>query len=312
MHHDGMSPSRAAMPVAQPQNVSILAIDDEPHNLKIIELALEDMGRRVMCAPDGEAGWELLQQHKETIEVIVLDRQMPHLDGMGFMRRLKQDESVAHIPAVMQTAAVLPQQVIEGIATGVYYYLTKPYEPEMLQSIVGAALSDFAKIKRRATVREGRYVHAVETCELKLRHCEEVEQTCALLCEFFPDPDRVALGISELLINAIEHGNLGISYAEKSSLQARGCLQQEIRRRLYLPEHAKKQVRVRFYQEGNDKVLHIADEGEGFNWQSYMEISPDRVTDIHGRGIALSRMLSFDAMRYLGAGNEVECRILAA
>jgi len=47
------------------------------------------------------------------------------------------------------------------------------------------------------------------------------------------------------------------------------------------------------------------DQGAGFDWQSYLEMSPDRAFDSHGRGIAMSRMLSFVALEYTGNGNTV-------
>lgn len=59
----------------------------------------------------------------------------------------------------------------------------------------------------------------------------------------------------------------------------------------------------------NEILLTIKDEGYGFNWRDYMEISPERATHSHGRGIALAKMMSFDRLEYLGCGNEVSCRV---
>ena len=53
----------------------------------------------------------------------------------------------------------------------------------------------------------------------------------------------------------------------------------------------------------------IRDEGQGFDWNGYLEMSPDRAFDTHGRGIAMSRMISFDALEYRGRGNEV-CAVI--
>ena len=57
-------------------------------------------------------------------------------------------------------------------------------------------------------------------------------------------------------------------------------------------------------------MLTVADEGKGFDWTPYLEIRPERVFDLHGRGIAVSRMTSFDAVEYRGRGNEVELTVL--
>lgn len=49
----------------------------------------------------------------------------------------------------------------------------------------------------------------------------------------------------------------------------------------------------------------MTDEGNGFDWNKYLEMSPDRAFDMHGRGIAMARMLSFDDLQYQGKGNVV-------
>ena len=61
--------------------------------------------------------------------------------------KLRRTPRFQDIPVVMQTAASAPEEVLEGIKAGVYYYLTKPYEEEMLLSIVNSALRD-ARSKR--------------------------------------------------------------------------------------------------------------------------------------------------------------------
>jgi hypothetical protein len=52
-------------------------------------------------------------------------------------------------------------------------------------------------------------------------------------------------------------------------------------------------------------VITIQDEGDGFEWQGYPEMRPDRAFDLHGRGIAPARRISFSSLAYLGTGNTV-------
>ena len=75
------------------------------------------------------------------------------------------------------------------------------------------------------------------------------------------------------------------------------------------PAYADKVVLVRFARETSRIRVLIRDQGRGFDWQRYLNMDPARAGDIHGRGIAMSRMLSFDSIRYLGSGNEVEVTI---
>jgi len=112
-----------------------------------------------------------------------------------------------------------------------------------------------------------------------------------------------------LLLNAVEHGNLGITYAEKTKLVLEGRLFEEIERRLAQAENQDKWAYLSF-EAGKDALrVRIKDQGNGFDWRPYLEISPERATHPHGRGIATSRLMSFSAVDYVGCGNEVLCTV---
>jgi anti-sigma regulatory factor (Ser/Thr protein kinase) len=130
-----------------------------------------------------------------------------------------------------------------------------------------------------------------------------------MLASIFPNPDQTVLGISELLINAVEHGNLGVTYEDKSRLLKEDRWAEEIDRRIQLPEYRDRFVRVELSQCSKELTLWIHDEGDGFDWREYLVFSPDRATHNHGRGIAMSKSLSFDTLQYIGRGNEVICKV---
>jgi hypothetical protein len=111
------------------------------------------------------------------------------------------------------------------------------------------------------------------------------------------------------MLNAVEHGNLGIGYQEKGQLMLDGALDQEIERRLALPEYAARQVRVDFERTPTGVSYVVRDEGGGFDPTRFLTLEPERATDWHGRGIALARMTSFDHVEYRGCGNEVQARV---
>jgi anti-sigma regulatory factor (Ser/Thr protein kinase) len=124
----------------------------------------------------------------------------------------------------------------------------------------------------------------------------------ALLAKACPDSDRVVMGLSELLVNAIEHGNLGIGYDEKSRLLKSHSWQEEVDRRLSLPEYEGREASVEISRARDRIVFKIRDQGSGFEPEPYLEIDPTRVLDAHGRGIAMARLLSFDDLRYEDGG----------
>jgi Histidine kinase-like ATPase domain len=139
----------------------------------------------------------------------------------------------------------------------------------------------------------------------EIRTLAEAKELAARLAEAHPDPERVVIGLTELLVNAVEHGNLGITYREKADLLEGGDLQAEIERRLALPELAGRRVKVTLRCDADTVATRIEDCGEGFDWRPYLDYDPERALDPNGHGIAIARGMSFDDVTYHGRGNVV-------
>lgn len=285
----------------------LLIVDDEAINREILYEYLAEAGYELAQAENGEEGWEILDRSLQPFDAILLDRMMPRLNGMQLLARIKADRRFKHLPVIFQTAAANPSDIAEGLQAGAYYYLTKPYTQEVLLAIVRSALTDVALVRnlrdRRALDQED--LDLVRTIDCRFRSLAEARRLTELLARFFPDPTRSVVGIAELLINAVEHGNLSITYAEKSALLQENRWEAEVARRLALPEHAEKEVMARLELSPHFVVMTVVDQGLGFDWQKYLEISPERAYDPNGRGIAMARMISFDSVEYRGLGNEV-------
>jgi DNA-binding response OmpR family regulator len=289
----------------------ILSVDDDPLNRDILTEYLSEGGYDVIEADDGDTALKLLDE-VEGIDAIVLDRMMPRLNGMEVLKAVKADTRFDGVPVIMQSAATARDQILQGIKAGVYYYLTKPYEDQMLLAIVGAALQDAATKRRlREEVSQHRRVLGLmEQSRFRFRTLEEARNLAFLIANCFPEPEAVVYGLNELLINAVEHGNLGITYGEKTELILDGRLFDEIDRRLRLVENQGKWAYLSFEATENQLRVRIRDQGRGFDWRHYLEISPDRATHPHGRGIATSKRMSFTSVEYLGCGNEVLCTVV--
>jgi CheY-like chemotaxis protein len=290
----------------------ILAVDDEPVNLEIITEILDNPEYTVDRAEDGEAAWKQLETG--VYDLLILDRMMPRMDGMELLRRLKADTRFAALPVIMQTAASSPDQVREGLEAGAYYYLAKPYEPRTLSAIVRSALEEMAE--RFAAERQGETHRVVfglaQRGEFAFRTLEEAQRLASFLSALCPDAGSAGLGLTELLVNAVEHGNLGITYAEKSRLRFDDAWETEIQRRLQLPELASRVASVSFSREPEALVFTVTDQGEGFDWAHYLEFDPARACDPNGRGIAMARLMAFSSLEYQGCGNIAVARVQLA
>lgn len=285
----------------------LLVVDDEEINVEIILSNLEDEGYDIDVAHDGVEAWEKLERAPEAYHAILLDRMMPRMDGMAVLARMKRDSQLRYIPVILQTAMTDKEEVIEGIRAGAYYYLTKPFEAGMLVSVVRTAVRDYGNYltvhnELRETahtlnlMRQGRFI---------FRTLEEARALATLLAHACPRADNVVLGLSELMINAVEHGNLGITYAEKTALNDAGTWEAEVARRLASPDLGQRRVAVQFEREEGEIRITITDEGDGFDWEAYLTLAPERIMDNHGRGIAMASMVSFSRLEYQGRGNQV-------
>lgn len=292
----------------------VLVVDDEQLNLFIIEEFLEDEGLTLEVQLDPLAAWDLLQAADSDFSLVILDRMMPGLDGMEFLRRMKAESRFASVPVIMQTAASSPDQVRQGLEAGAYYYLTKPYEPEALISIVRAALNDRRgrlQLLDRAVVLEEaqKLIRFVEYSFVTLDDVSRLVPALAALC---PNPDSVAPGLADLMVNAVEHGNLGITYREKTQLKLEGDWHGEITKRLSTAPYAGRFATVRAERQAGAVVFTIIDQGAGFDWQKYVGFDPERAFDPNGRGIAMARLISFGSLEYQGNGNTVVATVLTA
>lgn len=143
--------------------------------------------------------------------------------------------------------------------------------------------------------------------EAEFQTMEEVKQLAELFSAFHDHPDKVYFGIFELLLNAVEHGNLGISFDEKTELLESGSWESEIHKRLRDPKFHDKKAKAVLNKNNQEIVIKILDEGKGFNWQKYLdEKAVEESSNLkHGRGIIMSKIMCFDKLTYEDPGNVV-------
>jgi len=294
----------------QTDQAHILIVDDEELNLEIVsEYLLDDY--KISTAADGAIAWGMLEQSPETYDVILLDRMMPNMNGMQVLEKIKQHPILQHCPVIFQTAKATVSDIAEGMNAGAYYYLTKPFEEEVLLSVTKTAVNDRIRFKeiQDSLNQANKTMGMLNSAEFEFKTLTEARSIASLLSNTCPEPASIVMGLTELMINAIEHGNLGISYDEKSALNETGDWQAEVEKRLQLPENNNKTASISFARQTDCIEITIIDQGEGFDWQTYMDFDPNRVMDNHGRGIAIANKLSFSSVEYKRNGSEVYAQL---
>ena len=112
----------------------IMAVDDERHIVRLIQVNLERSGFQVITAFDGPEA--LKKVEAERPDLIVLDVMMPKMDGFEVLKRLQANPETREIPVIMLTAKAQDVDVFRGWSSGVSAYLTKPFNPLELLTFV--------------------------------------------------------------------------------------------------------------------------------------------------------------------------------
>jgi two-component system alkaline phosphatase synthesis response regulator PhoP len=112
----------------------ILAVDDEKHIVRLVQVNLERAGYTVVTASDGKEALEKVAE--ENPDLVVLDVMMPYMDGFEVLQNLRRNPSTRDIPVIMLTAKAQDADVFKGWQSGVDCYLTKPFNPMELLSFV--------------------------------------------------------------------------------------------------------------------------------------------------------------------------------
>lgn len=110
----------------------IMAVDDSKMVLRIISLAIESLGYEPVTACHGKAALELLEKVGKEVVLILLDWNMPELDGLSTLKALKQHPKWSSIPVMMVTTESEKRAVIAAIQAGARHYLTKPFNHQDL------------------------------------------------------------------------------------------------------------------------------------------------------------------------------------
>ena len=154
--------------------VEILIVDDRPENLLALEAILEPLGQSIVRAGSGDEALRKLLSHN--VAMILLDVQMPGIDGFETARLIKSRERTKYIPIIFLTAISKDEEyVFEGYSVGAVDYMTKPFQPDILRSKVNVFVDLYQK-QRQLAAQQGMLAEG-QRRELELRHMQEIYES---------------------------------------------------------------------------------------------------------------------------------------
>jgi CheY-like chemotaxis protein len=289
--------------------MKVLIAEDDPLVRRYLSTMARSFGHECLEADNGVDALEVFE--KENPDLVLSDYQMPLMDGFKLLREIRElSQSVA---VIIITGEGSGEVAARALQLGANNYLYKPVADKQLRHL----FAQYAAIvsKRSVNCQLERMVES-RSLQMSIDNCLELTTNVAqflvnevvwLLSE--KACMDVTLGLDELICNAIEHGNLGITQEEKElSYREPDGLAKLHASRLADPVLAARRVRIDFScEKGRYCEWTIADEGAGFDWRNVPSPLDDNGDKPCGRGIFLGRIL-FDHFEHRGKGNVVSVR----
>jgi CheY-like chemotaxis protein len=286
--------------------MKVLIVDDDDNSRELLKGLVEEQGYPAVVAPDGQRGLESFRSVRP--DIVFSDVRMPKMNGLELLEAIRQEDQSAIV--ILVTGFGCEDYAIQALRSGANDYIHKPifdtdFVP-LMRKLAGL-------VENRSTEREVRAMFAHRTFTLEIDNTLErvpviAEQLLEETGRAIPQDQRdgVRMGLIELLMNAIEHGNLGITYEQKgAALRQHDGLARLTGIRLDQPDLAARRVTVYCRIDAETCEWVITDEGAGFDWESVPEATEgEAIYASHGRGILLCR-LYFDSVEYQGLGNVV-------
>lgn len=283
----------------------ILIIDDENLVRSVINIALTNKGYKVYEADNGKTGIQMFIDIDP--DIVITDVNMPEMSGIEVTKNIKENKVDADV--VIMTGYGTEELIIEALRVGASNYINKPVDFKELFNILDSII---LKRENRRLFDVLKDVVVFEKKSLVLDNdITKVWGTVnQILFNLSPSIERkkiekLKLGLYEILVNSIEHGNLGITYDEKKEALENNTYNELVTRKLKEANEQKKVVNIQTVYNGEELVVEIIDQGKGFNLKELPPLSdPDTLLAVHGRGILLAS-LYFDKLEYKEPGNVV-------
>ncbi len=280
-------------------------VEDETPVRQMIVHYLASCGVETLQAADGDEAMEIFR--REMPHVVLTDVVIPKMNGVELLRSIKAEEP--NTAVIVMTGFGSDEQALQVLRAGAANYLRKPFQLADLGQVIKRSLAWFAEEETEVVSAPFGAKGQVSIClNNDPRQVSEVirklwSRARAILGDKWVMPFRASL--EELILNGMEHGNLGIPFAEKSAALDSNTFDQLIAERSGDPILSKRRVRVEMTLTSKRVRCSVADDGDGFDWRTWIERPLDDVMLMaNGRGISLARVHAHE-LAYNEKGNQV-------
>ena len=285
--------------------MKVLIVEDDKASRLFLESLLESNGYSFKSAANGIEGLNVFDEYKP--DLVLTDIQMPIMDGLELLEAIRDKKSDTIV--IIITAFGTENYAIQALHLGANNYLKKPVSgQELLRLLKKYQLILSSKYSPDAL--PGHLLNRNFQIEFKSEFNKIPKIVDKVIVESFLDIDdsvkvNIELGLVELITNAIEHGNLAITYHEKQKALNEGTLDELYQERVSNSKYRNRKIFVDFFTDNKIVRWTISDEGDGFDWNLLPNpTDQDHILELSGRGVFISRFL-FDKVEFSGKGNVV-------
>jgi len=285
--------------------MNILIVEDDPATLSLVSEFVKTMHMNPIIAKDGKEGLEAFKKFSPPI--VITDIRMPKMGGLELVSAIKAESPETYI--TVTTAYDNPDYTIEAIKRGASSFLTKPFRVLDLYSIIQKQSYLVSESSTKIYIR-----HFIEQEIIKLKikntyiHMQSALDFLSKKCQDYLDLEELAKvrkALLEMLINAIEHGNLELSYEEKIVAMENNELQNLMSNLFETEPYASRMVEIEFIYQPSLLRWIISDQGKGFDFEEYLApLRQSKFPLAPGKGIITS-FFQVDSLKYEDNGRRV-------
>jgi serine phosphatase RsbU (regulator of sigma subunit)/CheY-like chemotaxis protein len=281
---------------------SILIIDDNVDLLEYLKDFFMIYNYEVILAENGNDGIEKFREFSP--DIVISDIRLPDKSGNIVVKEIKEIDK--DVPIIVITGYSDHNLILSAMKNGAVELLKKPFKPKDLKYLVSKIETLFRKIKVKISSSFVQW----EKRQLKIFNdihliSSVTDFIFANVDYLFSEVSFMKIGLQEILINAIEHGNLKISYEDKQQLLTAGDYQNVLREKASHPENVGKYVEIKVFSTPDYLKIIVEDMGDGFDLSEIPDPeNPENFLNESGKGIMMT-LNAYDEVSYNDKGNRV-------